>query len=321
MNNINFAQAGGFPFETEALSALQIAYSLFNSLGAIIGDKSIVKGCVVSGSNTGDGVIYLNGELIEFRGGTTQSKIVIKEESTLVEFEDGSLKPTYYTRYATFGTGTEAINWTDFKRVDNLIALVARVKNIEDTSLPALQDAITDIVENGIPDLQEQINALNAVPVGIISMWAGAVDAIPNGWYICDGANGTPDLIGRFIVGFDPDNDDNDYNAIGNKGGVKTVPLTEAQMPSHNHSASTSYTGSHNHYVRVKKGVMDNSDNPGGGGEGARRTMDSGIDYNAKTQDSGSHSHSVTVNSKGGGEAHENRPPYYTLAYIQFKGI
>ena len=311
MNYIDINQPNGFPEETNTFDFLQTAFSLFNKLGAIVGNKGIVEGCTVTGSTVSNGVIYLNGELIEFRGGSLQSKIVIKEDVTEVEFEDKVIRPAYYTRYATFGTGTEAINWSDFKRVDNLIALVARIKNIEDVDLLNLQGQINTINEIDIVSLQTQINALNAVPVGIISMWAGVVEDIPAGWFICDGTNGTPDLIGRFIVGFDPDNDDNDYNTIGNKGGAKSVTLTETQMPSHNHSGSANSAGAHTHSYRKADYYGDASDYDRGGAGGTKANT---------TGSAGSHTHSLTVNSKGGGESHENRPPYYTLAYIQFKG-
>ena len=36
---------------------------------------------------------------------------------------------------------------------------------------------------------------------GIICMWSGAVLDIPEGWALCDGTQGTPDLRNRFIVG------------------------------------------------------------------------------------------------------------------------
>jgi hypothetical protein len=39
------------------------------------------------------------------------------------------------------------------------------------------------------------------IPTGMISLWYGAIGSIPTGWYLCDGANGTPDLRDRFIVG------------------------------------------------------------------------------------------------------------------------
>ena len=36
-------------------------------------------------------------------------------------------------------------------------------------------------------------------PVGIIAMFSGTIAQIPDGWAICDGTKGTPDLRGRFI--------------------------------------------------------------------------------------------------------------------------
>ena len=40
------------------------------------------------------------------------------------------------------------------------------------------------------------------VPSGAILMWSGSSDLIPDGWLLCDGTNGTPDLRNRFVVGF-----------------------------------------------------------------------------------------------------------------------
>jgi hypothetical protein len=37
-----------------------------------------------------------------------------------------------------------------------------------------------------------------AVPKGTITMFNGASD-IPVGWAVCDGTNGTPNLIGKFV--------------------------------------------------------------------------------------------------------------------------
>lgn len=36
---------------------------------------------------------------------------------------------------------------------------------------------------------------------GIICIWSGAVVDIPEGWALCDGNNGTPDLRGLFVLG------------------------------------------------------------------------------------------------------------------------
>lgn len=39
------------------------------------------------------------------------------------------------------------------------------------------------------------------VPSGLIAMWHGLIASIPSGWVICDGNNGTPNLLAKFIEG------------------------------------------------------------------------------------------------------------------------
>lgn len=36
--------------------------------------------------------------------------------------------------------------------------------------------------------------------LGFIFLWSGAIADIPDGWQICDGTNGTPNLKNRFLV-------------------------------------------------------------------------------------------------------------------------
>lgn len=36
---------------------------------------------------------------------------------------------------------------------------------------------------------------------GLIVLWSGVIVDIPNGWALCDGSNGTPDLRERFVRG------------------------------------------------------------------------------------------------------------------------
>lgn len=76
------------------------------------------------------------------------------------------------------------------------------------------------------------------LPIGIIVIWKGPTDAIPNGWALCDGLNGTPDLRDRFIVGagtsFNPDDTggslthkhsftgDGHFHTLGAPGNLKT---------------------------------------------------------------------------------------------------
>ncbi|MBQ2870556.1 hypothetical protein IJE86_02520 [bacterium] len=117
-------------------------------------------------------------------------------------------------------------------------------------------------------------------PIGGIIMWSGTT--IPTGWKLCNGQNGTPDLRDRFIVGA------GSSYAIGAKGGASTVTLTASQIPPHRHLvheyAGPVHTDKTNHRAHVNAGTNGGS--------------------------------SSYTGSIGGGQAHENRPPYYALAYI-----
>lgn len=41
---------------------------------------------------------------------------------------------------------------------------------------------------------------IEGVPSGGIIMWSGSIASIPEGWVLCDGNNGTPDLKDKFII-------------------------------------------------------------------------------------------------------------------------
>jgi len=39
------------------------------------------------------------------------------------------------------------------------------------------------------------------VPSGVIAIWHGLLANIPSGWVLCDGLNGTPNLLAKFVEG------------------------------------------------------------------------------------------------------------------------
>lgn len=175
--------------------------------------------------------------------------------------------------------------------------------------------------------------AQKMAPIGSITMWAGSVTSIPENYMLCNGdaistsdydelykilgtsfntainssgvawaAPGSdkfrlPDLRGRFIVGFNPD--DNDYSKISNGGGQKQVKLTANQsaLPEHSHVYAVD-----DEAKNITDGGLDPKtykelqSGPAGHGAG-------GIANTSKTKSDAA-------------EAHENRPPFYTLAYI-----
>jgi len=151
----------------------------------------------------------------------------------------------------------------------------------------------TSLVVNGniTASTSGSLSGYGVTPIGGIIMWSGSPSKIPDGWALCDGqtANGrtTPNLKGRFIVGYDPG--DSDYNSVGNRGGEKRHTLTVAEMPSHTHNMkfksydlAASWKDQRNFYT-VSKGTEDQT---------------------------------KTSESAGGGQSHENRPPYYALCFI-----
>lgn len=62
-------------------------------------------------------------------------------------------------------------------------------------------------------------------PPGIVIMWSGAANAIPTGWALCDGTNGTADMRDKFIIGA------GSTYAVGATGGASSVTLTTNNLP------------------------------------------------------------------------------------------
>ena len=63
---------------------------------------------------------------------------------------------------------------------------------------------------------------------GIIAIWRASIGKIPNGWFLCDGNNGTPDLRDRIIVGA------GDTFSVDDSGGSATHTHTIA-IDDHTH--------------------------------------------------------------------------------------
>jgi microcystin-dependent protein len=157
------------------------------------------------------------------------------------------------------------------------------------------------------------------VPQGGIIMWSGSTP--PTGWALCNGSNGTPDLRGRFVVGYNPLVAD--YDQPGNKstgglldgkiGGLHEVTLTTAQIPAHNHSGTTNTAGGHTH---TEQRYSPNCGDVVASGKSGCWLNRPGTIVTQNTSWSGDHFHTLNLDNTGGGQAHENRPPYYVLAYI-----
>lgn len=125
------------------------------------------------------------------------------------------------------------------------------------------------------------------IPIGGIILWSGSPSAVPAGWALCNGYNGTPNLLDRFVVGAG-----GSYSS-GANGGSTSQTLSVAQMPAHSHVINYQ-TGEGIYYAAIQTGWWDYSYLPS----------------------STASSPQVTTALTGSGQSFSILPPYWALAYI-----
>lgn len=296
-----------FPLDCDTLDMLQANTALVAALGNIAGDKLILTGCELTNNGTQRTAGYVfvrtldypDGEVLRWEGGSISGGMYLKMEDVPVNAQGFEYPKAYTRRTLAAGVGSENFRWTDFRKPKTSDELEQRIES--------LAGQLSDIVAKSASE-----------PLGIVKMWAGV--KVPENYALCDGAmlktseypelyktlgtvfnsgvnyNGTryttqsgffrlPDLRGRFIVGY---NDlDDEYKRYGDAGGEKKHTLTINEIPSHSHGLK----------FRTEKW-----------GDNANRRPYPDIN--------GTDPYKAVTQSAGGGLSHENRPPYYTLAYI-----
>lgn len=249
---------GKFPISANTFAFMQEQIEMVAKIATMFGNNVILK----KPTGSSDGLIVIRGELLPLRP--------ISDANTVSYYNIKTFKENVTAQDSEY-TDARIVRYVDGERT-------AGSEYIRASSVRDLSAGNTSI------NFDQWI-----IPVGGIIMWSGSVNNIPKNYALCDGTNGTPNLKGRFIVGYDPD--DSDYNAIrdDNGKGEKKHKLTVDEMPSHQHTYLHVYeeTGSvtHDGYSTIH------------------------------------HIHNETYNTgnAGGNQSHENRPPYYVLAFIMRK--
>ena len=187
----------------------------------------------------------------------------------------------------TTNISTNATNITSIDtRVTKLENKVADKSDYEDLKTK-VDGNTTNIATNttDITNIKNEIkNLQDAMPVGSIIMYNGKAEEIPSGWAICDGTNGTPNLLDRFILA---------STYCGGTGGQGQITLSVSQLPPHRH--------------RLKKcwyGKSDNADD--------RQVV--------RWDDSVSTNDQILTEETGFGLPINIMPPYYRLIYIMKVG-
>ena len=147
------------------------------------------------------------------------------------------------------------------------------------------------------PKLDDYISKISGqiIPEGaIIAFESGAADPCPSAtWQLYDSAKG------RFLVGAGQhDNPKITQYRLGEPGGEESVTLELPQIPVHRHE----FTG----------GTLTKGNS---GGEPAHDLATGGSEY------IGTYAASGTISDVGGGEAHENRPPYLPVYFCIKKAV
>lgn len=186
--------------------------------------------------------------------------------------------------------------------IDNLIWRdMTFIKNQEgqypkyDYSMSIPEEVADTIYNQSIPNIEWVKKLLNIlIPPGTIVMWSGT--EIPEGWIICDGNNGTPNLIGKFIKA-DSVVKENNPNGVSIVDGFNTIKLTKENLPEHSHPHEP-----HSHQINEMTGQTNSVSVLSGYEEqtavqnvqGESITISEG--YSGDNTSEGTHSHSITIN-------------------------
>jgi hypothetical protein len=179
--------------------------------------------------------------------------------------------------------GTNPDGADDKNQGDNHLRLIKNVlqsqfPNLGTTALTPTAVQLNDIIDNN-----------RGMPAGTIVMWSGTDNNVPTGWAYCDGTNGTPNLVSKFIRAGASQGSGGSDTSSGSIGGTA---LTLDQIPPHTH------------------GAFGQISETGGSVSGSTQKLDFG-----QTSSSGlgaTHNHTFI----GG----DNKPAYYELVYIMKVG-
>jgi microcystin-dependent protein len=179
---------------------------------------------------------------------------------------------------------------------------------------------------NGALGADVTVPSESIFPVGMIVLWSGSIASVPEKWALCNGANGTPDLRNRFVVGAG-----GDY-AVAATGGANSVTPTTGAAGAHDHGAATGGTTlttaqmpSHSHTLSTRGSNASSQGNTQRDFPRSYNEVGATLVESVETEAVGggeSHNHSITaaVDHTHTVSAVDTRSPYYALAYIMYTG-
>lgn len=230
MRNLNTSavtSSNGLPVKAGSLVHLQLAYkeamdALAKSIVINYAPNTLYRlfGCINSGTTTdyniSAGAVYYNGEIylvdaavFSVSGANVAVATIVTTYFTdptadPVTFTDGVARSVHEIKKVVIAgglSGSGISDFSNFKRTN-------RGRTPKGTILPYYPPT---------NDLSEFDSTGKGIAINTL------------GWAICNGSNGTPNMKGRVIAGYDPS--DPDFNNVGKTAGEKAHTLTMQELP------------------------------------------------------------------------------------------
>jgi len=293
MNTIDFSHAGGFPLETDTFDFLQKSLAdPIKALATLGGDNYIISGVVETKDKVSDGWVVINGEILPFKGDFKQNTVIVTKTAKKASFENGTQRDAYFTHQAMFGAGLESIPFASMPRISDLQKQKKRADDLIADHETHKEHVVqrTGELQTAHDDLKDRVAKLEKVQFvrGMILVWSGSIDSIPTGWQLCS------HLADKFILGA------GGSYGVGSTGGEKEHQLTVNEMPEHDHKESSG-----------TKKMWGGYGDSGSSLYGYRHYWNEYKYYSGEDQ---------ATFKTGGSQPHNNMPPYYALAYIEYVG-
>jgi hypothetical protein len=304
-----------------AISGVSIAPGAITGTSVVDAiDSAVINPSTISGTSVVDAI-----------NGSTINPATISGNSVIDAIDGSTINPTTISGSSV----VSAINGASIQpsTIDGSLTVTGSITSI--TSVVTTKDQTTDSPADKELVTKEyvasQSSGGSAAPTGSVMSFLGSTD--PSGWVICDGVSrdnsggtydalialsiGTevgsnyvpPDLTDKFLYGTDTPGD------VGNTAGASSVTLTSSNIPSHNHTGTTSTAGNHRHMANYVRGFGGSSHKLGVNDGGGDNQDD--LDWTV-TDYAGNHNHSFTTSTAytASPTAVSIIPPAYRVLYI-----
>ena len=280
-------EPGGRPVANDDFQVLQDRDAALGLPALLTGlGPCLVSGCRVSmtGSqyNVGAGVVWVGSRLLPFAGRSNVTLPAMFAPGTVVVVDERA--------YQTGGTKT-----TIKGQSMDLVPVVAGAPNLVIDTWGCL--TFWHLIKASSYEVGDVKQSANLTTANYDATGLGKPGSSAWGWALCNGQNGTADTRGQFVMAFNPDRTGGPQglttNAIGDTGGEAKHTLTVGELPRHNP-------------------VISRVADPGGPNDGS---------VLLKGGDPGNGSlFSLSLPAIGNSQPHENLPPFYVLAMLQWVG-